>query len=94
MFITYDPAKRAETLARRGLDMDDAALVFAGPVITVQDNRQDYGEARFVTVGYLEHRMVWIAWTLRDETRRIISMRKANDREIARLGPAFPLGTG
>lgn len=94
MFISYDPAKRAQTLAKRGLDMDDAALVFAGPVITVEDTRQDYGEIRCVTVGHLRGRMIWIAWTSRDETRRIISMRKANDREIARFGPAFPSESG
>ena len=41
MFIIYDPAKREETLAKRGLDMRDAALVFAGPEITVEDTRQD-----------------------------------------------------
>ena len=94
MFIIYDPAKREETLAKRGLDMRDAALVFAGPEITVEDTRQDYGELRLVTVGFLHDRMVWIAWTLRDETRRIISMRKANAREIFRYGPAFAFGTG
>ncbi len=64
-------------------------MVFAGPVITLEDTRQDYGEVRLITIGFLHDRMVWIAWTLRDDTRRIISMRKANDRETARFGPAF-----
>ena len=94
MFIDYDPAKRAETLAKRGLDMQDAALIFAGPVITLEDTRQDYGEPRLITVGFLHDRMVFIAWTPRDETRRIISMRKANDREIARYGPALTFAAG
>ena len=94
MLIDYDPAKRAETLAKRGLDMQDAALIFAGPVITLEDTRQDYGEPRLITVGFLHDRMVFIAWTPRDETRRIISMRKANDREIARYGPALTFGAG
>ena len=93
MFITYDPAKRAETLTMRDLDMQDAGLVFEGSVITIADTRQDYGEARLVSVGFLRGRMVWVVWTSRDETRRIISMRKANDREIARFGPALALGT-
>lgn len=60
-------------------------LVFEGPHQTVVDDRKDYGETRMVTVGYLEGRLVYIAWTERDDTRRIISMRKANDREIARI---------
>jgi uncharacterized protein len=84
MKIAFDAAKRIETFAKRGLDMADAALIFAGPHKTVVDDRKDYGEVRFVTVGYLAGRMVYIAWTVRGETRRIISMRKANDREITR----------
>ena len=94
MFIAYDAAKRVETLAKRGLDMQDAALVFAGPEITFEDTRQDYGEPRLIIVGFLHDRMIFIAWTPRDETRRIISMRKANDREIARYGPAFAFRAG
>jgi uncharacterized protein len=84
MKIEFDPAKRLETLAKRKLDMADTVLVFAGPHKTVEDDRRDYGEVRFVTVGYLAGRMVYVAWTARGDTRRIISMRKANDREITR----------
>ena len=69
MFISFDPAKRAETLAKRDLDRQEAGQVFAGPTNTTQDTRQDYGEPRFVTVGLLRDRMVWAAWTPRDETR-------------------------
>lgn len=76
-----DPTKRAKTLAERGLDMDDADQVFEGPTITFEDDRRDYGEPRFITVGILADRMVLIAWTPRGNARRIISMRKANDRE-------------
>jgi len=84
MKIEFDAAKRLETLAMRKLDMADAALVFEGAHKTVEDDRRDYGEVRFVTVGYLVGRMVYVAWTARGDTRRIISMRKANDREITR----------
>ena len=84
MQIDYDPAKRADTLFRRGLDLADAIHVFAGPHRTYEDDRQDYGERRFITVGHLRGRLVYIAWTPRGDVRRIISMRKANDREISR----------
>ena len=84
MHIEYDPAKRADTIARRNLDMADAIHVFSGPSVTVEDRRQDYGEPRFLTIGLLRERMVVIAWTPRGEARRIISMRKANDRERTR----------
>jgi len=89
MQISYDPAKRDETLARRGLDLADAASVLSGPTITVEDDRFDYGEPRFITIGLLRARMVIVAWTPRGDSYRIISMRKANDREISRYGPAL-----
>ena len=85
--IEYDPAKRAATLTERGLDMDRAGEVFDLPHLSFQDIRYDYGEDRWVTIGQLDGRMIVMAWTLRSGTLRVISMRKANDREKARYGP-------
>ena len=81
--ITFDPPKRQAALRERGLDFADAAIVFDGHTITVQDTRQDYGEDRFQTVGYLAGRMVMVVWTPRGQARHVISMRKCNDREQA-----------
>lgn len=89
MQIEYDPAKRQETLALRGIDMADASVVFAGPCVTAEDGRFEYGEPRFLTVGFLRQRMVIVAWTPRGDYCRVISMRKANDREIARYAVAL-----
>ena len=61
--------------------MADAWQVFETERVTVVDDRRDYGETRFVTVGDVNGRMVILVWTQRGETCRIISMRKANDRE-------------
>jgi len=83
VLVEFDPAKRQRTLDERGLDMAEAGLVFDGDTITVVDDRKDYAEPRFVTVGRLRGRIVFIAWTPRGDVRRIISMRKANDRERA-----------
>ncbi len=82
MRIGFDPIKRADTLAHRGLDMAQCAHVFDGVSLTFSDLRQDYGEDRFITVGYYEGRMVVLVWTNRGDERRIISLRKANEREI------------
>ncbi len=82
MKIIYDPAKRAKTLKDRGIDFEEASEVFAGAAMDFQDTRQDYGETRIITFGFLDNRMVVIVWTQRGETRHIISMRKANEREI------------
>lgn len=81
MRIEYDAAKRNITLRSRGLDMADAGGVFEGETITVEDDRRDYGETRYITVGFLADRMVFVAWTPREGARRIISIRKANARE-------------
>ncbi|MDZ4393740.1 BrnT family toxin [Cypionkella sp.] len=88
MQIEYDPAKRDATLLQRGLDMADAVEIFESEILTVEDDRIDYGEPRFLTVGYLRGRMMFVAWTPRGSTRRVISMRKANEREIAKLNPS------
>ena len=77
----WDEAKRARTLAERALDFADAALVFGGPTFEFADDRKDYGESRTVCVGFLRRRMVVLIYVQRGATRRIVSMRKANDRE-------------
>lgn len=80
MVISYDPAKRARTLEERGLDFNDAGEVFAGDVLTRLDDRE-YLEPRWQTIGLLKGREVFIVWTERDGSRRVISMRKANADE-------------
>ncbi|MFO1312722.1 MAG: BrnT family toxin [Burkholderiales bacterium] len=89
MRITFDPAKRAKTLADRGLDFEDAALVFSGTTVELEDLRKDYGERRIICYGLLAGRIVVIGYTTRGTARHIFSMRKANDREKARLAPYF-----
>ena len=71
----------------RGLDMARAEEVFTGATKTVEDRRRIYGEARYITIGYLDERMVILVWTRRRGSRRLISMRKANEREQARYAP-------
>jgi uncharacterized protein len=86
MEISFDPVKRALTLADRGLDFADAAKVFDGPVFEFEDDRFAYPERRFSTIGLLDGRMVVVIWTEADDGgRRVISMRKANDREQAKF---------
>ena len=84
MKIEFDPGKRDKTLAERGLDFARADEVFAGRHFTAEDAREDYSEPRYITVGKLDDRMVVMVWTPRGEARRIISLRKTNDREQAR----------
>ena len=87
MRITFDRAKREKTLLERGLDFRRAKEVFVGVHLTRSDDRRDYGELRFISAGRLDERIVVIVWTPRGHARRVISMRKANEREIKRLAP-------
>jgi uncharacterized DUF497 family protein len=89
MRITFDPAKRARTLAERGLDFEDAVIVFEGVTVEVEDTRRNYGEPRVICYGLLSGRLVVVGYTPRGATRHVFSMRKANEREKARLAPYF-----
>lgn len=89
MRIDFDSDKREKALAERGLDFARAAEIFAGRHFTAEDVREDYSEPRYITVGKLDGRMVVMVWTPRGEVRRIISMRKANEREIKAVGTAL-----
>ena len=91
MRVTFDPAKRAKTLAERGLDFEDAAFVFQGTTVEVEDTRRNYGEKRIICYGLLSGRLVVIGYTPRDDSRHVFSMRKANDREKALLAPYFEI---
>ena len=87
MRVTFDPVQRARTLTERGLDFADAALVFAGVTLEVEDTRKNYGETRVICYGLLEGRLVVVGYTPRGADRHVFSMRKANEREQARIAP-------
>jgi len=63
------------------LSFDDAPTVFSGPCVSFADERFDYGERGFITLGQLEGRVVVIAHSPRRGRTRVISMRRANTRE-------------
>lgn len=91
MRISYDPKKRQKTLNERGLDFEDAVAVFEGLTFEVEDNREDYGERGIICFGHLADRLVVIGYTMRGKTRHIFSMRKANEREKAKIDPYFEI---
>ena len=85
MRITFDRVKRAKTLTERGLDFADAALIFAGVTVGIEDTRKNYGEKRVICYGLLAGRVVVVGYTPRGADRHVFSMRKANEREKARI---------
>ena len=83
MRFTWDEAKRALNIEQHGLDFVDAQRVFAGPTFTYEDDRFDYLEQRFVSLGLLQGLVVSIVHTESPRLIRIISFRKATRHEQA-----------
>jgi uncharacterized protein len=79
--FTWDESKRKLNLTKHGIDFRDAPAIFDGPLVTAEDSREDYGETRFIALGLLEGIVVSIVYTERDESIRIISIRKALKHE-------------
>jgi len=80
-FLEWDEFKRQATLVARGVDFDVVARLDWDSALTRQDNRQT--EPRFVTMALIDGRLHVMAWCWRGEYLRVISLRKANQREVA-----------
>jgi len=83
MRYEWDEAKRQSNIQKHGIDFLGIERVFAGKTVTIWDDRFDYGESRFITLGLLSGRVVVIAHTETQEVVRIISVRKATKHEEA-----------
>ncbi len=81
MEFTWSERKRALNLKEHGIDFVDAPRVFEGLTYTFEDDRFSCGEQRFITLGLLAGIPVSIAHTENDHEIRVISFRKATDRE-------------
>ena len=77
----WDETKRKSNIKKHGIDFIDAPIIFSGYTLTIEDDRYDYGEERFVTFGILDGRVVAVAHTETEELIRIISIRKATRYE-------------
>jgi uncharacterized protein len=72
MEIEFDPDKVARNRARHKMDFGGAGAIFDGFRIDDEDDREDYGETRFVTLGRIGRQIVVCVWTPRGEKARII----------------------
>jgi len=79
--LEWDEAKRESNLRKHGLDFRDAAQVLEGYTLELEDDREDYGEFRYIAVGLLRFMVVVLVYTPRENIYRIISMRKADSDE-------------
>jgi uncharacterized DUF497 family protein len=80
----WDDEKCDSNLNKHGFDFEDARVVFSGLTLTLEDDRFEYRERRFITMGMLKEIAVVIAHTETDEEIRVISMRKATRDEEKR----------
>ena len=81
MRFSWDEAKRVVNLKKHHLDFRDANIVFDGLTVTIEDKRFEYGEDRYISIGFLHGIIVLIAHTETEQNTRIISMRKATRYE-------------
>ena len=88
MALSFDPAKDEVNRAKHGVSLAEAELFEWESAVVFPDERLDYGEERAAAIGYIGQRLYVVVFTDRVEERRIISLRKANAREIRRYAEA------
>jgi uncharacterized DUF497 family protein len=82
MKITFDPAKDAINQTKHGISLQDAALLDWDSALVDIDSRMDYGEVREIAYVLRDSRLYIVVFARRDDALRIISLRKANSREV------------
>jgi uncharacterized DUF497 family protein len=81
MLIEFDAVKNAKNLAKHGLSLEAVQEFEWDKAMLAQDTRKDYGETRIIATGYIRTRLYVMIYTERGLAKRIISLRKANDKE-------------
>ncbi|MBS0611978.1 MAG: BrnT family toxin [Proteobacteria bacterium] len=82
MSITFDAAKNERNVAQRGISFELAEEFEWDGALIVEDMRKDYGERRFQALGLIEGRLYMLVFTPRSGNVHVISLRKANKREV------------
>ncbi len=84
MEITFDPAKDSANMRKHGMGLGAAVDMEMGAALVRVNDRADYGERRYEAIGPLNGRLCVLVFTVREQTIRVISLRKANSREVKR----------
>lgn len=95
MRYEWDDAKNDANIAKHGFDFADASRIFDLPLRVERDEREEYGETRYIGIGLLDGRMVVVVYSEPNaETTRIISLRKAQKHEQKRYASFLKNGLG
>lgn len=86
MEFEFDPDKDAANRAKHGLSFDDAKDLDLGLAMVIADERRDYGEVRYRAWGRIRGEGYCLAFTHRGTSLRLISFRRAHDREMRNYG--------
>lgn len=85
MHFEWDEAKNEINIRKHGIDFEDVADMFNHPMLTLLDDREDYGEERWIAIGLLRQMVGVVVYVERyEDTIRIISARKATKNEVRR----------
>ena len=88
MKIDFDPIKNEKNIRERGLSFERVAEVDLNTALVFPDTRKAYGETRYIALCYLDRRLHVLCFTETETGIRVISFRKANEREASRYGKA------
>ena len=83
MRFHFDPGKDAIKLSKHGLSLAAAADLRWEAALVWIDDRADYGELRMVALAPIGDTLYIAAFVDRESTRRVISLRRANRREVS-----------
>jgi uncharacterized protein len=86
MQIEFDPEKDEKNQLKHGVSLELALFMDIENAVSMPDDRQDYGETRYRAYAKIEDRLFMMVFTVRDDIIRVISLRKANPREVKRYG--------
>ncbi|HEY0586349.1 MAG TPA: BrnT family toxin [Pseudoduganella sp.] len=81
MDITYDPSKDRSNQQKHGVSLAEASDMDWDTALERLDARDDYGEDRYQALGFIGDRLYCAVYVDREDGRRMISLRKANNRE-------------
>jgi uncharacterized DUF497 family protein len=81
MQFDWDENKRHANIRNHAIDFQDAVTIFDGNIITIEDERFDYDEQRFISLGLMKGNVIVVVYIERGEITRIISARKATKYE-------------
>ena len=85
-----NPSEKKD-LNDHGMDLAEVACVFDAPMVTVEDERDQYGEQRLRSLGWFRDRVVFLVWTERNDSARVISCRYGDKHETRAYFKALDL---